>query len=185
MQTDLDHTPWTPPPRRPEPTAQQRGGAHHRQRAGDFDRARPAAGDTKHNWDRLYERLGTRLPGEYIQLMERHGAGSWCGCLRFNMPFGEDQYALAAWAEWYAETYQRQRARFPEYHPLAVYPEPGGFLPFADSIDGDHLCWLTEGATPDDWPLKVAKWPPGSRTSCSRRATEHEESSSPGRKVRT
>lgn len=48
-----------------------------------------------------------------------------------------------------------QRAGFPEYHPLAVHPEPGGFLLFADSIDGDRLCRLTEGATPDDWPLIV------------------------------
>ncbi|MCQ4203163.1 hypothetical protein ACFW5W_02195 [Streptomyces sp. NPDC058783] len=87
--------------------------------------------------------------------MERYGAGSWCGWLRFITPLDDDQYALAPWAEWYADTYQEQRAEFPEYHPLAVHPEPGGFLPFADSVDGDQLCWLTEGATPDDWPLIV------------------------------
>lgn len=158
MQTDLEHTPWTPPPRRPEPTARQRaalttGSGLETLIALVPPPETPRLG--KHNWDWLYERLGTRLPGEYVRLMERYGAGSWCGWLHFNTPFGEDQYALAPWAEWYAETYQGQRAAFPEYHPLAVYPEPRGFLPFADSIDGDQLCWLTEGATPDDWPLIV------------------------------
>ncbi|WP_189717510.1 SMI1/KNR4 family protein [Streptomyces phaeofaciens] len=158
MHTDLERTPWTPPPRRPEPTPQQRtalatGSGLETLIALVPAPETPALG--KHNWDWLYERLGTRLPGEYVRLMERYGAGSWCGWLRFNIPFGEDRYALAPWAEWYAETYQGQRAEFPEYHPLAVHPESGGFLPFANSIDGDQLCWLTEGATPDDWPLIV------------------------------
>jgi hypothetical protein len=87
--------------------------------------------------------------------MERYGTGCWAGWLRFSVPSGEDTYDLAPWAEWYTDTYQQQRVEFPEYHPLAVHPEPEGFLPFADSIDGDQLCWLTEGATPDDWPMIV------------------------------
>lgn len=158
VQTDPEHTPWTPPPRRPGPTAQQRAALT----AGDGLETlaalvppprTPVLG--KHDWHWLYQRLGTRLPKEYVHLMERYGAGSWCGWLRFRTPFGEDPYALAPCAEWYAESYQELRAEFPEYHPLAVHPEPGGFLPFADSIDGDQLCWLTEGAGPDDWPLIV------------------------------
>jgi hypothetical protein len=50
--------------------------------------------------------------------------------------------------------YRQLRAKFPERYPLPVWPEPGGFLPFADSIDGDQLGWLTEGE-PDSWPLIV------------------------------
>ncbi|WP_018220958.1 hypothetical protein [Salinispora pacifica] len=37
---------------------------------------------------------------------------------------------------------------------LPVWPEPGGFLPFANSIDSDELGWLTEG-NPDEWPLII------------------------------
>jgi hypothetical protein len=158
MQADLESTAWTPPPRRPEPTAQQRaalttGSGLKALTALVPPPETPALG--KHNWDWLYGRLGTRLPAEYVRLMERYGAGSWGGWLRFSMPFDEDRHALAPWAEWYTETYQGRRAEFPDAHPLAAYPEPGGFLPFADSIDGDQVCWLTEGATPDDWPLIV------------------------------
>jgi hypothetical protein len=46
---------------------------------------------------------------------------------------------------------------YPDRYPLAVWPEPGGFLPFANSYDADHLGWLTEGPDPDAWPLIV--WP--------------------------
>jgi hypothetical protein len=34
-----------------------------------------------------------------------------------------------------------------------VWPEPGGFLPVADTAHGDYLGWLTEGDDPDSWPL--------------------------------
>jgi hypothetical protein len=38
-----------------------------------------------------------------------------------------------------------------------VWPEPGGFLPVADTAHGDYLGWLTEGDDPDSWPLIF--WP--------------------------
>lgn len=50
--------------------------------------------------------------------------------------------------------YRELRDEFPEYHPLPIWPEPGGFLPFASSIDGDSIGWLTDGE-PDRWPLIV------------------------------
>ncbi|MBC9716142.1 SMI1/KNR4 family protein [Streptomyces sp. TRM66268-LWL] len=158
LLTDLEPTAWTPPPRRPEPTARQRsalteGSGLEALTALVPPPESPALG--KHGWEWLHERLGTRLPGAYVRLMEQYGAGTWAGWLRFHTPLGDDQYALAPWAEWYSDTYRSHRADFPQYHPLAVWPEPGGFLPFADSIDGDQLCWLTEGATPDDWRLIV------------------------------
>ncbi|MEU5980308.1 SMI1/KNR4 family protein [Streptomyces sp. NPDC047315] len=158
MLADLEATAWTPPPRRPEPTPQQRaalavGGGLATLTALVPPPAAPRLGER--GWEWLYERLGTRLPGEYVRLMETYGAGCWAGWLRVSDPLAEDAYALAPQAEWYAKTYAELRADFAEYHPLAVWPEPGGFLPFADSIDGDQLCWLTEGADPDAWPLIV------------------------------
>jgi hypothetical protein len=156
--TDLEPHAWTPPPRRPEPTPRQRAALTEGSGLDTLTTlvpppAAPVLGD--HTWEWLYERLGTRLPTEYVRLMETYGSGCWTGWLRFGAPLGTDQYALAPWAEWYGDTYREHRAGFPEYHPLAAWPEAGGILPFADSIDGDQLCWLTEGATPDDWPLIV------------------------------
>ncbi|WP_262387068.1 SMI1/KNR4 family protein [Streptomyces sp. TRM49041] len=158
MLTDLEPCAWTPPPRRPEPTPRQRAALAEGSGLDTLTAlvpppAAPFLGT--HTWEWLYERLGTRLPTEYVRLMETYGSGCWTGWLRCGAPLGADTYAVAPWAEWYGDTYRGHRARFPEYNPLAAWPEPGGFLPFADSIDGDQLCWLTEGDTPDDWPLIV------------------------------
>ncbi|MET9430896.1 MULTISPECIES: SMI1/KNR4 family protein [unclassified Streptomyces] len=156
--TELDPAPWTPPPPRPAPTPEQRaalaqGAGLETLTALVPPPATPFLGDR--TWEWLYERLGTRLPTEYVQLMETYGAGCWTEWLRFSVPLGTDQYDLAPWAEWYHDTYRGHRERYPEFNPLRVWPEAGGFLPFANSIDGDQLCWLTEGDSPDDWPLIV------------------------------
>ena len=37
---------------------------------------------------------------------------------------------------------------------MAFWPEPGGFLPFADSTDGDYLGRFTDGP-PEAWRLAV------------------------------
>ncbi|MFF7976017.1 hypothetical protein [Streptomyces sp. NPDC007905] len=51
------------------------------------------------------------------------------------------------------EAYESLKSGHPQWYPLATFPAPGGFLPFADSIDGDYPGWLTEGDRPEDWPL--------------------------------
>lgn len=85
IQSDLERTPWTPPPRRPEPTARQRaalttGCGLDALIALVPPPETPVLG--KHNWDWLHERLGTRLPGDYVRLMERYGpAPGAAGCV--------------------------------------------------------------------------------------------------------
>jgi hypothetical protein len=84
--------------------------------------------------------------------MNRYGAGCWSKWLRFVTPLRTNGRGFAYHAAQVLDGYCSLRADFPQYHPLSVWPEPGGFLPFADSIDGDELGWLTEG-DPDKWPL--------------------------------
>ncbi|MEV0482293.1 hypothetical protein AB0I69_17000 [Streptomyces sp. NPDC050508] len=50
---------------------------------------------------------------------------------------------------------RHRKDNYPDRYPLAVWPELGGFLPFANSYDADHLGWLTAGPDPDAWPLIV------------------------------
>ncbi|MGW0807206.1 hypothetical protein [Nonomuraea sp. NPDC002799] len=54
------------------------------------------------------------------------------------------------------DLYRSFRSQWPEKYPFAAWPEPGGFLSWGSSIDGDRLGWLTVGE-PDSWP--VAIWP--------------------------
>ncbi|MFC6567390.1 SMI1/KNR4 family protein [Actinoplanes utahensis] len=111
--------------------------------------ATPRLGDGA--WEDLFARLGTRLPDEYVTLMDRYGAGTWRDWLAFPSPRGD---AFDSHVEQTLDAYRELRAEFPEYNTLAVWPEPGGFLPFATSLDGDELGWLTEG-DPDSWKLIV------------------------------
>lgn len=110
------------------------------------------------DWDELFDALGTRLPREYVDLMEIYGGGAWSSWLNFITPLRREAtqgyQGLADFVEQILDGYRSLRADHPQYQPLAVWPEPGGFLPFADSIDGDVLGWLTLGE-PDDWPLIV------------------------------
>ncbi|RSN51770.1 hypothetical protein DMH12_21225 [Streptomyces sp. WAC 04229] len=108
-------------------------------------------------WEGLFAELGTRLPGEYVRLMDLYGAGCWSEWLRFLTPLRTGERRFVTHVEEVLGAYRSARGRFPEDHPLTAWPEPGGFLPFANSIDADHLGWLTEGDDPDAWPLVV--WP--------------------------
>ncbi|MGP3973187.1 SMI1/KNR4 family protein [Streptomyces sp. 8N114] len=116
-------------------------------------------------WEPLFAELGTRLPHEYVTLLETYGAGCWSEWLRFHTPLrraeGTAQSQAGGGFVWHAQqvndAYRSLRGNWAEEYRLAVWPEPGGFLPFANSIDGDVLGWLTENADPDRWPLLV--WP--------------------------
>jgi hypothetical protein len=107
-------------------------------------------------WQRLSRTLGVALPTEYVDLMDTYGAGTWSNWLRFYPPLRFRSPSFANQVESVLDAYRGLREEFPEYHPLATWPEPDGFLPFADTIDGDCLGWLVDGA-PDGWPLIV--WP--------------------------
>ena len=105
----------------------------------------------KDSWEELFEVLGTRLPADYVALMDRYGPGTWREWLYFPAPRHPE---LVEHIEQTLDAYREMRAEDPEEFALPVWPEPGGFLPFATSLDGDEMGWLTEG-DPDSWKLIV------------------------------
>lgn len=145
--------PWNPPPapaapdpRRLAAVTEGSGLAALTSLVAPPDAPHPGGG-----WEDLFQELGTRLPAEYVALMNRYGAGCWREWLRFRTP---SRATFVPQVREILAGYRELRDEFPEDYPLAVWPEPGGFLPFADSIDGDDLGWLT-GGDPDSWPLIV------------------------------
>jgi hypothetical protein len=154
--------PWTPPaPTAPRLTEAERRIALETGTGLDALRLlspppeRPYLGDG--TWERLFAELGTQLPKEYVELMEVYGAGDWGTWLRFLTPLRTGERRFATHVEETLDAYRMLKENYPDGYPLAVWPEPGGFLPFANSYDADHLGWLTEGPDPDAWPLIV--WP--------------------------
>lgn len=154
-----DAGPWTPSAPRPDvvPEAQRRAALTQGSGLPALSRLVPPpevpylGGGT---WEELFEGLGTRLPAEYVALMNRYGSGCWSQWLQFMTPLRTSGRGFAHHVSQSLDGYRSLRAEFPQYHPLPVWPEPGGFLPFASSIDGDEIGWLTEG-NPDEWPLIV------------------------------
>lgn len=154
-----DAGPWTPPAPRPEVVPEARRRAALTEGTGlealtllvPPPEAPYLGGGT---WEQLFDELGTRLPTEYVALMNRYGGGCWSNWLRFYTPLRTNGGGLAYQAARVLDGYRSLRASFPESFPLPVWPEPGGFLPFAESIDSDHIGWLAEG-DPDNWPLIV------------------------------
>ncbi|MGW8955923.1 hypothetical protein [Streptomyces sp. NPDC055709] len=100
------------------------------------------------SWEWLFAELGTGLPGEYVRLMDGYGAGIWSGWLRFHTPLRTGERRFLSHIEDTADAYRQLKDGSAGRYPLAIWPEPGGFLPFANSIDGDYLGWLTEGEVP-------------------------------------
>ncbi|MBE1578153.1 hypothetical protein ACFORH_17000 [Amycolatopsis roodepoortensis] len=104
-------------------------------------------------WEELFGELGTPLPSNYVTLMSHYGAGAWGEFLRFYTPLDPAKYPRHATD--YLDGYRRRRENFPASYSYTVWPEVGGFLPFAESIDCDVLGWMTAG-DPDEWPLAIA-----------------------------
>ncbi|WP_019059875.1 SMI1/KNR4 family protein [Streptomyces prunicolor] len=154
--------PWTPPaPTAPRLTEAERRIAMETGTGLDALRLlspppeRPYLGGG--TWEGLFAELGTRLPTEYVELMEVYGAGDWGEWLRFLTPLRTGERRFVTRVEQVLGAYRMHKDRHPHHYPLVPWPEPDGFLPFANSYDNDYLGWLTAGPDPDAWPLIV--WP--------------------------
>lgn len=147
-----DAGPWTPPPPVDDSPARRaaltEGAGLEALRALVTPPSKPELGER--TWEWLSGELGTRLPADYVAFMEVYGGGEFAGWLRLWTPLDPEE--LVQWSASTLEGDRELRESFPEYHPLPLWPEPGGFLPFGDSIDGDQFGWLTTGE-PDEWPL--------------------------------
>lgn len=106
--------------------------------------------------------LGAPLPPDWKALIEAYGYGTFVDFLHLWSPF----FAPCTMASQARATLDadRQLARaWKKAVPFALFPEPDGALPWANTDNGDVLYWLTWGP-PDEWP--VAVWSPrgGERT---------------------
>ncbi|MEU7862090.1 SMI1/KNR4 family protein [Nonomuraea sp. NPDC049141] len=104
-------------------------------------------------WNDVFSDFGLRLPADYVAFIERYGRCEFARWLSVHDPRAlPKEYRVQA-AHW-GDDYRDLREDFPEYHPLAMWPEPGGFFPWGSTIDGDEIGWLTIGE-PEEWPCIV------------------------------
>ncbi len=97
------------------------------------------------DWKRFVSVNGFPPPEDYRMLIREYGAGTFGRWLRLIEPF---DHTASFMDKVYAE-YRVLRSRGGPDWPL--WPEPGGFLPWATTATGDHVGWRTTGH-PDAWP---------------------------------
>ncbi|MCF3118595.1 SMI1/KNR4 family protein [Streptomyces arenae] len=152
-------TPWTPPPRGTYVDAAQHAALTRGEGLAAITALippplTPRLGEA--SWEELFERLGTRLPADFVALSRTYGAGNWGWWLDMPAPLDLDhRLGLAAGVEEMLEGYRSLSEAHPEYYPLPAWPAPGGFLPVASSIDGDQIGWCVDGDDPDQWRVAV------------------------------
>ena len=100
--------------------------------------------------------LGVGLPTDFKALVRRPGLGQFADITLFT-PFStraDGLFDLVKRARTQLDRYRAHRDEWPEDFPYPLYPEPDGLLEWANTGDGDALCWLTMGE-PDSWPVVV------------------------------
>lgn len=108
------------------------------------------------SWTAVETALGTRLPGDYKQVVETYGWGEFCDYLYLHTPFGTSERNSIAWqpARHPTGSPEPDPTRNRERYPYPLHPAPGGLLVWGTTMDADRLCWLTEGS-PEDWPVVI------------------------------
>ena len=108
------------------------------------------------DWAAFEDHNGFAAPTDYRHLLETYGVGSFgTGATEHGWLYLLDPFAagtsLVERSDWDRRNMRGLQRQFPEQHPgWAIWPEEGGLLPWADTIDGDQVGWWTEGE-PDRW----------------------------------
>ncbi|MFE3905676.1 SMI1/KNR4 family protein [Streptomyces sp. NPDC059153] len=106
------------------------------------------------DWARVESRLGTVLPGDYKELIERFGYGDFDDYLGLLVPDGPPgSLDLVEFNEFWARAAAEDGGG--PWEPYRLYPAPGGLLQWASTEQRTSFYWLTEGADPDRWPILV------------------------------
>lgn len=98
----------------------------------------------------LEHELGLGLPRAYKAFVKTLGAGMLMGYVVIASP----GFNFLPYCKMAHDGLVIMRAVVGSLAPLKFYPEPGGLIPYATTIDSHWLCWDCQG-DPDEWPTVV------------------------------
>ena len=105
------------------------------------------------DWASFESENGFVPPTDYRALLDRYGAGQFeagVGRLVLLQPRHPKRSFLAG-NKWIRDNLRGLQRRFPEMEPpWPIYPDHGGFLPFAADDTSWTIGWLTQGGA-DEW----------------------------------
>lgn len=115
--------------------------------------ARPIERPTDEQISCAEAELGVLLPEDYKQFIKHYGRGSISAFIRLCSPGSNiDSANLMSVAKGDWDGYATLKQEFPDEFTYPRYPEARGLLPWADTINGDTVYWLTDGS-PNAWPI--------------------------------
>ena len=100
------------------------------------------AGRPAVDWQTVEDALGTALPGDYKEIVDVFGPGSFDGYVDLHVPNGRE-LDLIAWSRLQADW----------FGPYPAYPAPGGLLQWGSSERREMFVWQTGATDPSDWPV--------------------------------
>jgi len=125
--------------------------------------APPAGAAAPTPWADAVPVLGSALPADYRDFVDRYGGGDIDGELAVLHPYRGETVpgappGFAGFAAFAADVGRDLAALQAEGLPgpsYPLFPSPGGLLVWGVTLNADRLFWDTAGTDPDGWPVVV------------------------------
>ncbi|MFE0733158.1 SMI1/KNR4 family protein [Streptomyces antibioticus] len=115
------------------------------------------------DWQRAESEIGTRLPQEYKDYVYWFGPGGFEDDFFVSVPGVENSNIefLSNFQD-EVEDLRNWNSGDRTLAPIRLFPEAGGWLPFAVTDEGCAVFWVTEGDDPDRWKVaaRTRYWEP-------------------------
>lgn len=105
-------------------------------------------------WPEIEQQLGTRLPSDYKNFIDRFGSGTIGRFVWIFSPYTNNEHVNLERQLVSQRDVLANLAEGGEDIPFDYFPGEGGLFPFGATDNGDVLYWRTKGA-PDDWTVIV------------------------------
>jgi hypothetical protein len=110
---------------------------------------------TVKDWEAIEKKLGTVFPDDYKEFISCYGTGEIDEFLFVLNPVANNKYVnLFSRIDTLKQSSAVSKQMFGTDYIPPLFPESGGYLPFAYTANGDDLYWAT-GGNPDEWPVVV------------------------------
>ena len=103
------------------------------------------------DWPALEGSLGVGLPADFKEFAEAYPPVEIDEFLRIWSPAPGREEEFVEGVRYGLETL-RDLQEAGDAEDYTAYPEPGGLLPWGESIEGDVFYWRTAGPAPERWP---------------------------------
>jgi hypothetical protein len=108
------------------------------------------------NWKQISSEINSDVPDDYKRLVELYGPGCFANFIWVHDPRSDNpSLNFAKQVDIRLDAFRVLRSQHPDEVAFKLFPEPGGFLPWGATDNGDVLGWLTSGSV-DRWRVLVA-----------------------------